>query len=40
METQTFYFMSDDGVVAMAQVIYSNLGLDSEVLFLPVAYGS
>jgi Svf1-like N-terminal lipocalin domain len=26
VETQTFYFMSDDGVVAMAQVIYSNVG--------------
>jgi len=28
VETQTFYFMSDDGVIAMAQVIYSNVGLD------------
>jgi Svf1-like N-terminal lipocalin domain len=32
VETQTFYFMSDDGVVAMAQVIYSNLGSDLHVL--------
>jgi Svf1-like N-terminal lipocalin domain len=28
VETQTFYFMSDDGVIAMAQVIYSNVGSD------------
>lgn len=26
--TQTFYFMSDDGVVALLQVIYSNVGSD------------
>lgn len=26
VETQTFYFMSDEGVVALAQVIYSNVG--------------
>ena len=25
VETQTFYFMSDGGHVAMAQVIYSNV---------------
>jgi len=25
-ETQTFYFMSDEGVLALAQVIYSNVG--------------
>lgn len=26
VETETFYFMSDDGTVSMAQVIYSNVG--------------
>ena len=26
VETQTFYFMSDDGTTSMAQVIYSNVG--------------
>lgn len=26
VETQTFYFMADEGTVAMAQVIYSNVG--------------
>jgi Svf1-like N-terminal lipocalin domain len=26
VETQTFYFMTDEGVWAMAQVIYSNVG--------------
>lgn len=26
VETQTFYFMADAGTVAMAQVIYSNVG--------------
>lgn len=31
VETQTFYFMSDDAVVAMAQVIYSNVGSDSRM---------
>lgn len=37
VETQTFYFMSDDGVVAMAQVIYSNVGSEFWML-LPVAH--
>lgn len=26
VETQTFYFMSEDGTTSMAQVIYSNVG--------------
>jgi hypothetical protein len=26
VETQTFYFMADEGTVASAQVIYSNVG--------------
>ena len=26
VETQTFYFMTDEGVLTMAQVIYSNVG--------------
>ncbi len=26
VETQTFYFMSDDGTTSMAQIIYSNVG--------------
>jgi Svf1-like N-terminal lipocalin domain len=26
VETQTFYLMTDEGTVAMAQVIYSNVG--------------
>ena len=25
VETQVFYFMSDDGVLGLAQVIYSNI---------------
>jgi hypothetical protein len=26
VETETFYFNTDEGVIAMAQVIYSNVG--------------
>ena len=26
VETETFYFLCDDGTTAMAQVIYSNVG--------------
>lgn len=26
VETETFYFMSDDGTTSMAQLIYSNVG--------------
>jgi hypothetical protein len=26
VETQTFYFMSNEGTFGMAQVIYSNVG--------------
>lgn len=26
VETQTFYFMGDDGTTSMAQLIYSNVG--------------
>lgn len=26
VETQTFYFMADDGTTSMAQIIYSNVG--------------
>ena len=26
VETQVFYIMSDEGVLAMAQIIYSNVG--------------
>ena len=38
VETQTFYFMSDEGVVAMAQVIYSNVGSDSWFRYAAVPY--
>lgn len=40
VETQTFYFMSDEGAVASVQVIYSNVGSDSYMLSTSVAYRS
>lgn len=35
VETQTFYFVSDEGRIGMAQVIYSNIayGLHQTLLF-------
>ena len=37
VETQTFYFMADEGTVAWAQIIYSNVGLDSRSTQLTMA---
>lgn len=38
VETQTFYFMSDDGTTSMAQLIYSNVGYAALVLLSGLSF--
>lgn len=35
VETQTFYVRTDDGVLAMVQIIYSNVGSAERLSLLP-----
>lgn len=38
VETQTFYFMADDGHLAFCQVIYSNVVYGAPIYFPPILF--